>query len=53
MLDTFTQTLPQGSFAIVAFALSIFNFLVSLWTIMRIRADKAKGSAASTATSPS
>jgi hypothetical protein len=49
MLDTFTQALPQGSFAIVAFALSIFNFVVSLWTIMSIRAGRDKGSAGSTA----
>jgi hypothetical protein len=31
-----------GSFAIVAFALGVFNFLVSLWSIMNVRALKAK-----------
>jgi len=46
MIDTLNT---QGSFAMVAFALSIFNFLVSLWTIMNIRALKAKRSDASSA----
>jgi hypothetical protein len=33
---------PYEAFAIVAFALSAFNFLVSLWSIRNVRALKAK-----------
>ncbi|MGO9257765.1 MAG: hypothetical protein ACLQU1_15855 [Bryobacteraceae bacterium] len=33
---------PIEAFAIVAFALSIFNFFVSLWSIKNLRALNAK-----------
>src|SRR5436190_23580341 len=44
MADLQVLALPDGGFALVAFALSIFNFFVSLWSIMKVRAMKGKAS---------
>jgi len=42
MADLNFHEWPIEAFAIVAFALSVFNFLVSLWSIKNVRALNAK-----------
>jgi len=42
MADLQILELSYGEFALVAFALSVFNFFVSLWSIMKVRAVKEK-----------
>lgn len=48
MVDLQITELPYGEFALVAFALSVFNFLVSIWSIMKVRALKTKSESKST-----
>jgi hypothetical protein len=42
MADLNLHEWPIEAFAIVAFALSVFNFVVSLWSIKNVRALNAK-----------
>lgn len=42
MADLNLHEWPIEAFAIVAFALSVFNFFVSLWSIKNLRALNAK-----------
>jgi hypothetical protein len=42
MADLNFHEWPIEAFAIVAFALSVFNFFVSLWSIRNVRALNAK-----------
>ncbi|HYW48700.1 MAG TPA: hypothetical protein VE959_37900 [Bryobacteraceae bacterium] len=42
MADLNLHEWPIEAFAMVAFALSVFNFFVSLWSIKSVRALNAK-----------
>jgi len=49
MADLQILSFPSAAFAVVAFALAVFNFVVSIWSIRNVRALKEKSASKSTA----